>query len=548
MEIKSVSIKNYRSFNDLGIDVDSPNRINIFIGKNNSGKSNIIKFLALFNGPFLQSINSISYNQEVSANLGITLDDHFSFDRKNNIEFTIKKNVNAEIKEKLINIDIEEIYITYTLINRGGSYVLKIKETSIDSLDEQKIRNFETEFVNRYGGSQGGMIDQAKKRVNSILNLSQYIKFEKVEYLEEFRKLSGSKELREKLWEIINPEYINFKEAKKKRELLYEYFKLVFNYEIEITIPHIDSEINLIIESEQKPLSSLGSGLQQIILIAFKILTTNANIICIDEPELYLHPGAQRALLNLISKIDDKQFFLSTHSNNFLDYEINDKNFYLISKEGNHSKIEKINNQKGINNIIDDLGIRASEIYQTNGIIWVEGPSDRVFIKRWLELKYPEIKEGLQFTFQFYGGKILSHYSIEDQCFKDYLNLLTVNKNCLIVMDSDMDHDYNLSDLRETKKRIITECDSSSIFYWVSKGKEIENYINDRLLKIYDASSQERNIYKAINEYLPSFNSKTKVEFARKISKNFGTNDINNNYDLLEKIEKIAEKIKEWNI
>ena len=32
--------------------------------------------------------------------------------------------------------------------------------------------------------------------------------------------------------------------------------------------------------------------------------------------------------------------------------------------------------------VLSNLGIRASELLQSNGVIWVEGPSDRVYIKR----------------------------------------------------------------------------------------------------------------------------------------------------------------------
>ena len=33
--------------------------------------------------------------------------------------------------------------------------------------------------------------------------------------------------------------------------------------------------------------------------------------------------------------------------------------------------------------MLNDLDVRASDLLQSNGIIWVEGPSDRIYIKRW---------------------------------------------------------------------------------------------------------------------------------------------------------------------
>lgn len=43
--IDKVGIRNYRSFDSEGVYLDQLNKVNLFIGKNNSGKSNVLKFL-----------------------------------------------------------------------------------------------------------------------------------------------------------------------------------------------------------------------------------------------------------------------------------------------------------------------------------------------------------------------------------------------------------------------------------------------------------------------------------------------------------------------
>ncbi|MBI5678520.1 MAG: AAA family ATPase [Planctomycetes bacterium] len=47
MIITSLGIINYKSFDDQGIIIDNLGKTNLFIGKNNSGKSNILTFLKL---------------------------------------------------------------------------------------------------------------------------------------------------------------------------------------------------------------------------------------------------------------------------------------------------------------------------------------------------------------------------------------------------------------------------------------------------------------------------------------------------------------------
>ncbi len=47
MRIINLGIANFRSFDSEGIFIENLSKINIFVGKNNSGKSNILRFLDL---------------------------------------------------------------------------------------------------------------------------------------------------------------------------------------------------------------------------------------------------------------------------------------------------------------------------------------------------------------------------------------------------------------------------------------------------------------------------------------------------------------------
>jgi len=54
MKLKQIEIKNYKTVQDIVIDVES---ISVFIGENNSGKSNILKGLGLFYDESIRNIN-----------------------------------------------------------------------------------------------------------------------------------------------------------------------------------------------------------------------------------------------------------------------------------------------------------------------------------------------------------------------------------------------------------------------------------------------------------------------------------------------------------
>lgn len=552
MNIKKIVIKNFRSIGDDGIELVSPNKINLLIGKNNCGKTNILRFVSLLGtSGFCNTLSSINLNSALNINvLNLSVDDYRDFSDREPIKFSLYIEPSAAFATRTFGlIPLDNFYVTYSFEKNGttgNNYVCKVVDSFIDHLPESIIRAFEAKNASTHGGTSGGDFHQAKERVKAVLGIFQQFSFPKVEYMNEFRKLTQDRSLREKLNEIVNPSYTNQKNLIKKK-LLCSYFKSVFGFDVDIKIPNIEKEIELVIDEKQIPLSSLGAGLQQVVLIALTIVTTEADVICIDEPELHIHPGAQRELLNLMSTVDDKSFFLATHSNHFLDYEVDNKKIYQLVNVDNRTKVTVSVGYDDVAKILDDLGIRASEIYQANGIIWVEGPSDRIYIKKWIELLAPELKEGLQFTFQYYGGKILSHFSLTDFEYKEYLNLLNINKNAYIVMDSDMKAEYSLEELRDTKKRIIEECEKSNIGCWVTKGREVENYLSSRTLSEHSGSVIAGDIFATIGEYCPSFNKDKKVQFAREVAEIITLVDIEGNTDLEVNVREVVAKIKGWN-
>ena len=127
-----------------------------------------------------------------------------------------------------------------------------------------------------------------------------------------------------------------------------------------------------------------------------------------------------------------------------------------------------------------DLGYRPSDLLQANYIIWVEGPSDRIYINHWLKAKSPELVEGLDYAIMFYGGRLLAHLCYDDPMINDFIRLSCLNRNACIVIDSDRKTAH--SHLNETKKRIIADFLSFSCLVWVTNGRTIENYVPEGLL------------------------------------------------------------------
>jgi hypothetical protein len=104
--------------------------------------------------------------------------------------------------------------------------------------------------------------------------------------------------------------------------------------------------------------------------------------------------------------------------------------------------------------------------------LWVEGPSDRLYLKLWLRQyqaeSNPPLIEGSDFSFVYYGGKILSHFAFADDGQEDLIALIRVCRYSGVVMDLDTDPTEPTEEVRETKARIQAEAandpDHSSLY------------------------------------------------------------------------------------
>ena len=76
----------------------------------------------------------------------------------------------------------------------------------------------------------------------------------------------------------------------------------------------------------------------------------------------------------------------------------------------------------------------------SNGIVWLEKPSDRVYFNRWVELcSDGGLREGRDYQCVFYGGSLLARtqFTSPETADDELINLLGINPNVVVVCDSD---------------------------------------------------------------------------------------------------------------
>jgi predicted ATP-dependent endonuclease of OLD family len=258
-----------------------------------------------------------------------------------------------------------------------------------------------------------------------------------------------------------------------------------------------------------------GSGRTSVLhyLIEMKInISKGVRSFLFDEPENHMHPSLLRMFLKYLASKSDLQFFITTHSSILIDQSILDNSstifIFQIKKENGFSKVQNVTkNRKGLRDIVyQQLGYKPSDILFANTVIWVEGPSDVIYIRHWLNKKAPDLKEGHHYTFMFYGGSLIKHISFEtDIDTKSLIELSRINNNSAIVIDSDKKNENQ--EIGSNKKKVKKEFLANNGFVWITTGREIENYIpqktfvaavkkkHPQLAKNYNLPSDEDNYY-----------------------------------------------------
>ena len=257
--------------------------------------------------------------------------------------------------------------------------------------------------------------------------------------------------------------------------------------------------ISIHIEGEKKSrdLFDLGDGIQALILITYKIFMADENsFIFIDEPEINLHPGMQRLFLDQIltnKDLKDKNltFFISTHSNHFLDLTLEKENVSVYSftskleEDGDKRLIIK-NVNSGDNYVLKSIGVNNSSVFMANCSIWVEGVSDRIYIRaflksfcKYLNVNYP--KEDIDFAFFEYAGTNISHYffdnidEVEQDEFIRNINAMALSNRIFLLADSD-NATFNsakgkrLKNLEDARSNNFVQC-------IIRSHREIENFL-----------------------------------------------------------------------
>jgi len=495
LELVGIKLINYRSYCKFPNDDSYLNikKFTTFIGKNDAGKSNILKaiYIVCENKP-------ISYEDLHKGN-------------KNDCEISLFFKVPDELKEIIskefkVNLDENRIIEIKKAFEwdgdknklKNGQYILNDKDIKYKDIKNYlphvlyipAVKNVEDELkfgkdtlVSRLFLPIIEKTSEEKGQGESVSMLKYKLRNTIQNETQEIRGLLKN-EL-SKMWADVEEITIDIPELKLEK---------AFNPVIKIKDRYMGKELSI---------TYRGSGIQRYLILSLLEIYRKKKIgkgclLLFEEPEVYLHIGAQKKMCGILKEFSKEgSVIISTHSNVF----VNKSDIfatYLLVKENGETIVRKFEGDEGDGEILEELGISPSDIFLTNGIILVEGPSDVEILKIFADAIFENWDE-YNISIIPVGGSNINHY--------DPSTLLRVNPNIIVILDSDIESEsHNLLDKKEDLKRKFEDA-GIKVYFWKKDGKyvrELENlFVKEAIEKALNITlDSEIKLYSNVPEIL----------------------------------------------
>ncbi|CEG13153.1 hypothetical protein MSIBF_A3330006 [groundwater metagenome] len=386
MQIKELKIDNFKGITSIEF---RPKKINLIVGRNNTGKTSVLEAINLLFNPenivqmYDKHLSDIIYTGAEYSEIAIEID---KSKKKLRISKPDKSEVIYQFKKDIIEAFIRALNKFFTLIN--------LPENTIDTeeirheLENKTDESIIPDIINIISKKSVGLLkDSEDKTVKYHLPFSEYSRISSILrpiWLDIFKQIPKQvrKSVNEKVLEqnyvlsVINAnmfemffspfEHLVKISEEKDAVLIKNLIDVKFeseekDAEIKRKIRNIESiikEYNLIENLERLdfdyvtfkdnekltfiPFEFLGDGFKAITGLLWYLSSQNIKnkIVLLDEPEIHMHPGYILELIKILIKFSDKlniQFFITTHSSDLIDLFVSED---LLPEEQKYLKEE----------------------------------------------------------------------------------------------------------------------------------------------------------------------------------------------------------------
>jgi putative ATP-dependent endonuclease of the OLD family len=408
MNIKNITIKNFRNFKDFSIDFSKG--FQTIIGENNIGKSNLYWAIRLILDRDLSyNARNLDIKDFHGFKKDVTIDDHViisielyseklasfpTFHSFKTSDTTARITYLFAHKSKFIEDEevppqIELSQFKWQLFGSGNSLVIE------DVLTLQSIRFSDLDGINLY-------YINAFRNINSDLHgstkslLSKYCQSR----TDTKNELESVKSILKKSSTDLNglgfiPD-IAENIQKKGQSIAGQYFSFpisisfLSNYDIDAW-----SQLNLYYSPESNnnvPIQTLGLGQKNILYLSLFIAELEnssnnheINILLIEEPEAHLHPQLQKILFSNLNDLKTTQVFMTSHSTHIAS-DCDYKNLNILFRNTKKEVKSFSPFKEGLLSERENLLLKRyldatrSEMFFASAIIYVEGVGEQFII------------------------------------------------------------------------------------------------------------------------------------------------------------------------